>query len=113
MRGFMQIPGVDYTESFAPVGSDTAIRLINGMYLYYHVLYKFENWVLESFDVEAAFLNSDLETKVYIEWLERMLDLGLITQEEYNTYCTELQKTIYGNIDSPLRWMKTISKRLS
>jgi hypothetical protein len=66
----MQILGVDYTESFASVASDTAIRLITGMYLYYHILYKVENWVVESFDVEAAFLNSDLETKVYIDWPE-------------------------------------------
>jgi hypothetical protein len=61
----MQIPGVDYTGSFAPVASDTAIRLIIGMYLYYNNLYKSENWLLEAFDVEAAFLNTDLETKVY------------------------------------------------
>jgi Reverse transcriptase (RNA-dependent DNA polymerase) len=27
-RGFMQIPGVDYSESFAPVASDTSIRVI-------------------------------------------------------------------------------------
>jgi hypothetical protein len=74
-RGFMQIPGVDYTASFAPVASYTAIRRIIGMYLYYHILYKSENWVLESFDVEAAFLNSDLETNVYIEWPERCWNL--------------------------------------
>jgi hypothetical protein len=78
----MQIPGVECTESFAPLASDTAIRLIIGMYLYYHVLYKSENWVLESFNVEAAFLNSNLEAKVYIEWPEGMLELGLITQED-------------------------------
>jgi hypothetical protein len=27
-------------------------------------------------------------------------------------YCIELQKPMYRNIDSPLRWMKTISKHL-
>jgi hypothetical protein len=34
--GFMQMPGVDYTESSAPVASDTAIRVIISMFLYYH-----------------------------------------------------------------------------
>jgi Reverse transcriptase (RNA-dependent DNA polymerase) len=28
-RGFMQIPGVDYTESFAPVASDSGIRIVS------------------------------------------------------------------------------------
>jgi Reverse transcriptase (RNA-dependent DNA polymerase) len=35
-RGFMQIPGVDYTEYFAPVASDTAIRVLISMFLYYN-----------------------------------------------------------------------------
>jgi hypothetical protein len=35
-RVFMQIPGVDYTEYFAPVASDTAIRVIIAMFLYYY-----------------------------------------------------------------------------
>jgi Reverse transcriptase (RNA-dependent DNA polymerase) len=32
-RGFVQIPGVDYTESFAPVASDTGIRVVFGIFL--------------------------------------------------------------------------------
>jgi Reverse transcriptase (RNA-dependent DNA polymerase) len=35
-RGFMQITGVNYLESFAPVASDTSIRVIIAMFLYYH-----------------------------------------------------------------------------
>jgi Reverse transcriptase (RNA-dependent DNA polymerase) len=34
-RGFMQIPGVYYTESFAPVASDSGIRIVIGILLYY------------------------------------------------------------------------------
>jgi Reverse transcriptase (RNA-dependent DNA polymerase) len=33
-RGFMQIPGLDFTESFAPVASDTSIKLVIGIFLY-------------------------------------------------------------------------------
>ena len=64
-RGFMQIPGVDYTESFAPVASDTGIRVVIGIFLYYLHQKPEDNWVLESFDVEAAFLNAVLTHPVY------------------------------------------------
>jgi predicted nuclease of restriction endonuclease-like (RecB) superfamily len=54
----MQIPGVDYSESFEPVASD-----------------KKSNWDLEMFYVEAAFFNADLDKQVFIEWPQGMLDL--------------------------------------
>jgi hypothetical protein len=111
-RGFMQIPGVDFTESFAPVASDTAIRVIIGVYLYYNKLNPKANWVLEMFDVEAAFLNADLLQPSYIEWPQGVQELGFITTVEAKTTCVELTKAMYGNIDSPLRWMKTFTKHL-
>jgi hypothetical protein len=55
----MQIPGVDYIESFAPVASDTANRAILAilaMFLYCHHTDKRIKWYLEIFHVEAAFL---------------------------------------------------------
>jgi hypothetical protein len=71
-----------------------------------------EEWTLEMFDVEAAFLNADLEHKQFIEWPKGMDELGYITPEEKLKYCIELTKAMYGNIDSPLLWMKTFSKFL-
>jgi Reverse transcriptase (RNA-dependent DNA polymerase) len=71
----MQIPGVDYTESFAPVASDTAIRVLISMFLYYHHTDKKNKWDLEMFDVEAAFLNTDLDKQVFIEWPQGMQEL--------------------------------------
>ena len=111
-KGFMQIPGVDYTESFAPVATDTAIRVVVGIFLYYLTHNKEEDWILEMFDVEAAFLNADLEHQQFIDWPLGMVELGFITQQEKEEYCIELQKAMYGNIDSPLLWMKTFSKFL-
>jgi Reverse transcriptase (RNA-dependent DNA polymerase) len=67
-RGFMHIPGVDYSESFAPVDSDTSISVIIAMLPYCHFRDKKSNWDLEMFDVEAAFLNADLDKQVFSEW---------------------------------------------
>jgi Reverse transcriptase (RNA-dependent DNA polymerase) len=57
-RGFMQIPEVDYTESFSPVASDTGIRVVSRTFLYYLHMFPRDEWVLETFDVEVAFLNA-------------------------------------------------------
>ena len=35
--GYMQVPGVDYTESFSPVGNDTSVRIVIGLALYHEI----------------------------------------------------------------------------
>jgi hypothetical protein len=57
IQGIMQIPGVDYTESFAPVASDSGIRIVIGIFLFFLHMFPQDEWVLETFDVEVAFLN--------------------------------------------------------
>jgi Reverse transcriptase (RNA-dependent DNA polymerase) len=41
-----------------------------------------------------------------------MQELGFISEEDKKIKCIDLTKAIYGNIDSPLQWMKTFSKHL-
>jgi Reverse transcriptase (RNA-dependent DNA polymerase) len=108
----MQIRGVNYAESFAPVASDTAIRVIISMFLYYHHTGKKGKWDLEMFDVEVAFLNAYLDTQVFIEWPQGMQELGFISEEDMKTKFIGLTKEMYDSINSPLRWMKTFSKHL-
>jgi Reverse transcriptase (RNA-dependent DNA polymerase) len=67
-RGFIQIPGVDSTDSFAPVASDFGISIVIGIFVYYFHMFPRDEWVLELFDVEVAFLNALLKNAVYIEW---------------------------------------------
>jgi hypothetical protein len=50
----MQKPGVDYTESFAPVALDSGIRIVIGIVLCYFHMFPRDEWMLESFDVEVA-----------------------------------------------------------
>ena len=35
VKGYMQVPGVDFTESFYPVALDTSTRILIGLTLYY------------------------------------------------------------------------------
>jgi hypothetical protein len=43
----MQIPGVDYTESFAQVASDSGIRIVIGIFLHLFQMFLRDEWVLE------------------------------------------------------------------
>ena len=62
------------------------------------------------FDVEAAFLNAELETPMYLEWPESMNELGLINEKEEAEQCIKLVRSMYGNTDVALRWQKEFIK---
>ena len=100
--GFMQIPGVDYTESFSPVATDTAIRILLGLTLFYES----KGWVCHSYDVEAAFLEPKVDDlEMYLEIPQGVMELGFLTQEEAHTNCILLMNSMYGNVDAALRWI--------
>nr|GEY70725.1 putative retrotransposon Ty1-copia subclass protein [Tanacetum cinerariifolium] len=62
-KGFTQIYGVDYEETFSPVADIRAIRIFIAIVAYYN----YEIWQM---DVKTAFLNGHLSEEVYIEQLE-------------------------------------------
>ena len=111
-KGFKQIPGVDFTESYAPVAADSSVRTVIGTSLYYighelELLGIDAEWVLEMYDVAAAFLNADRgPTPLYMEMPHCMVDLGFVTEEEWRQYCIQLLATIYGEIAAAMLWNK-------
>ena len=59
-KGYAQVEGVDFEETFAPVARLEAIR----MFLAFSSYRKFKVYQM---DVKSAFLNGNLEEEVYIE----------------------------------------------
>ena len=59
-KGFTQIPGVDYMESFSPVLNDVTARTIFTIGLN-------RGYDFQVYDVNAAFLNGELEEEIYLE----------------------------------------------
>ena len=100
VKGFMQVPGTDFTEHFSLVATDATIRLIYAM-----VLWNSE-WTCHMFDVEAAFLNATLDKSMYIEWPPGITQLKVIDENTKNNTCIELVKSMYGNVDAALRRMR-------
>jgi hypothetical protein len=88
------------------------IRVLVGIFLFYLHWRPKDDWVLESFDVESAFLNAVLTPPVYIEWPKGIKEFGLLSEEESKTTCAKSTRAMYGNIDSPLQWMRTFANIL-
>ena len=57
--GYSQIPGLDYTNSFAPMINDITFQIIMTMGLV-------KGWSADVVNVETAFLYGDLKEEIYM-----------------------------------------------
>lgn len=62
-KGFSQVEGVDYEETFAPVTIYSSIRFIIALVVQMR-------WKIHKMDVKVTFLNGVVEEEAYIEHLE-------------------------------------------
>ena len=58
-RGDTQVYGVDFDDTFAPVVSYIALRVVLS-------LSAKRGWIIKQLDVSNAYLNADLTTRIYI-----------------------------------------------
>jgi hypothetical protein len=91
--GYSQIPGVDFTDNFAPVINDVTYRIL----LVASIVW---NLTTKIIDFETAFLHGDLEQEIYMDCPE-----GLESEPDE---CVLLQKTIYGLVQSARQFFKKL-----
>ena len=84
--GYSQIPGVDYTDNFAPVAHDVSIMIA----LVRMMAEKLESLVM---DVETAFLYGDIEEEIFMASPVGMAEIDPGSSPED---CYQLIKGIYG-----------------
>ena len=82
-KGFRQVQGVDYDETFSPVAMLKSVRIILAIAAYFD----YEIWKM---DVKTAFLNGNLTEDVYM-----MQHEGFVDPKNAGKVC-KLQKSIYG-----------------
>ena len=84
--GYSQIPGVDYTDNFAPVAHDVSFRIA----LARMMVEKLDSLVM---DVETAFLYGDIEEEIFMKSPVGMEEIDPGSSPED---CYQLKKGIYG-----------------
>ena len=84
--GYSQIPGIDYTDIFAPVAHDVSFRIASARMM----VEKLESLVM---DVETAFLYGDIEEEIFMKSPVGMEEIDPGSSPED---CYQLKKRIYG-----------------
>jgi hypothetical protein len=98
-KGYAQIEGIDFEETFAPVAGMEAIWLL----LAYACS---KNVKVYRMDVKSTFLNGELEEEVYIEQPE-----GFQLSENADYVC-KIKKALYGLKQTPRAWYSRLDKYL-
>ena len=97
-KGYSQIEGLDYDETFSPVARMEEIK----MFLAFACCHDFRVYQM---DVKFAFLNGDLE-EVYMEQPE-----GFSLTDKHDYVC-RLKKALYGLKQAPHAWYSRLDKHL-
>jgi hypothetical protein len=90
-KGFMQIEGVDFYDTFAPVVRWSTIRIVIS-------LATTKNWHIHQYDVKTAFLNGRISKEVYMYIPE-----GFRNVENEGQVC-KMKKALYGLRQVPRAW---------
>ena len=98
-RGFSQVQGVDFNETFAPVAKFTTIRCIVALGASLDL-------EMHQMDVKTAFLNGDLEEDIYMEQPK-----GFVQRGHEHLVC-KLTKSLYGLKQASRAWYQKIDASL-
>jgi hypothetical protein len=94
-KGFMQIYGVDYFDTYAPVAAFKSIKLIL-------CIAAIRDLECKQYDVETAFLNAEMDVPVYVHQPE-----GFVDKEHPHHVCL-LKRALYGLKQAPLLWYEEL-----
>nr|GEX61906.1 retrotransposon protein, putative, Ty1-copia subclass [Tanacetum cinerariifolium] len=99
VKGYTQLNGVDYEETFSPVADIRAIRILISIAAFYD----YEIWQM---DVKTAFLNSYLDEDIYMVQPE-----GFVDPKHPRKVC-KLQRSIYGLKQVSRSWNKRFDDKI-
>lgn len=113
VRGFQQVEGLDYTETFASTSNPPTWRILLA-------LAAVQDLEIEQIDFIGAFLNGDLPEDIYIEIPEGIeayskANLAKLQKYGYNPFenqAIHLEKALYGLKQAPKQWQDKVKALL-
>ncbi len=97
-QGYSQIPGVDYTETFAPVVRLESVRAALG-------IAAIEDLEIGQMDIKGAYLNGELEEEIYMRQPPGY--------DDGSGRVCRLYKTLYGLKQSGREWNREFDRKLT
>lgn len=98
-KGYVQKPGIDYEEAFAPVARMESVRVLLAVAAQ-------EGWLVHHMDVKSAFLNGDLVEEVYVQQPPGFVAAG------HQNKALHLKKALYGLRQAPRAWNQKLDASL-
>jgi hypothetical protein len=99
-KGYSQVKGLDFEETFALVAKLESIRILLA-YVTHH------DFKLYQIDVKSVFLNGSIKDKIYVEQPPGFED------QEYPNHVYKIHKALYGFKQAPRAWYEYLRDILS
>ena len=99
VKGYAQVFGIDYSDTFAPVARLDTIRLVLDVAAQ-------NDWKVFQLDVKSAFLNGLLQEEIFVEQPEGFIE------EFHEDKVYLLKKALYGLKQVPRAWYSRIDEHL-
>jgi len=100
VQGFLQVEGIDYSETFAPTVRLKSLKWILAVAAQ-------NDWEIQQMDFDTAFLNAELKEDIYIQIPEGFdrshIEPGMVLK---------LLKALYGLKQAPREWWKALNDLL-
>ena len=101
-KGFTQVHGVDYYNTWAPAAKLASICLLLAITAQ-------NNWTIDMFDFHSAFLNGEINSDKEV-FMEQPLGYE---QSDSNQYICKLFKSLYGLKQAGHKWYNTLCRTLA
>jgi hypothetical protein len=98
-KGYVQQPGINFDEVFAPVARLESVRLLLAIAVHH-------GWGIHHMDVKSAFLNGELQEEVYVQQPPGFVD------GKNKHKVLRLHKALYGLHQAPRAWNQKLDASL-
>jgi hypothetical protein len=99
-KGYTQKEGEDFFDSYSPVALLTTIRVLLSLTASHGLL-------VHQMDIKIAFLNGELEEKIYMDQPD-----GFVANGQEGMVC-KLLKSLYGLKQAPKQWCERFDRTLT